>query len=78
MACKKPKTSPEQYEILVKYIENHPHLTSNKLSNNFTAKDRSRLWEDLAECLNSVRGPHKDVQKWQKVSMFIVLTFNLC
>ena len=70
MASKKPKTSPEQYEILVQYIENHPNLKSNKLTNNFTAKDRSRLWEDLAECLNSVRGPHKDVQKWQKVSVF--------
>lgn len=61
------KTTKVQYEILVTYMEQHPLLFDNKLTQNFTASDREEHWTSLSLLLNA-KGPEKSTEKWKKVS----------
>lgn len=55
------------YAIIHLYIEGNENIASNNLTNNFTAKDAMRLWQEISTKLNDCLGPVKTWKAWRKV-----------
>ncbi|XP_016656236.1 uncharacterized protein LOC107882427 [Acyrthosiphon pisum] len=63
---RKPNTTDRQKKLLVDFMVLHPELVSGKNTSKSTVKQRQKLWESLAEALNSEVGPNKSWSEWRK------------
>nr|XP_054921061.1 uncharacterized protein LOC129381872 [Dermacentor andersoni] len=65
---KGPRVSEAQKETVVAFMQEHPPLAvrSSELGPRFTAGDRRRLWQQLAEQLNTQGPVVKTVEQWQE------------
>jgi len=68
---RKPNTTDRQKKLLVDFMVLHPELVSGKNTSKSTVKQRQKLWESLAEALNSEVGPNKSWSEWRKVCIII-------
>ncbi|XP_064472656.1 myb-related transcription factor, partner of profilin-like [Ornithodoros turicata] len=60
------RTTAEQYEIMVQYMQEHENLLRGTFSPAYTAQQRERDWGQLVERLNSAGGAVKTVERWRK------------
>ncbi|XP_075527115.1 uncharacterized protein LOC142559400 [Dermacentor variabilis] len=67
-APKGPRVSEAQRETVVAFMEQHPQLAirSSELGPRFTVGDRRRLWQQLADALNSEGPVVKSTEQWQE------------
>ncbi|XP_050503602.1 uncharacterized protein LOC126882661 isoform X2 [Diabrotica virgifera virgifera] len=76
--CKKRQTNPrdheaatkmstEQKEVMVAFMEDNPDFAKGKLLGHHVKEIRTGMWEVLSTQLNSISGPKKTSQKWQRV-----------
>ncbi|CAI6376937.1 unnamed protein product [Macrosiphum euphorbiae] len=63
---RKPNTTERQKKLLVDFMVLHSELVSGKNTSKSTVKQRQKLWESLAEALNSEVGPNKSWSEWRK------------
>ncbi|XP_067124217.1 repetitive organellar protein-like [Centruroides vittatus] len=62
------RTTSRQSEMLVNFMEDNPKLMSEKLDASFTVKDRQKLWQEIADRLNSDGvGSQKHPERWRKL-----------
>ncbi|XP_054709073.1 uncharacterized protein LOC129218774 [Uloborus diversus] len=66
MERKNIRVKKHQFRLLSQEMENNPSLNANKLTGKYTALDRARDWNVLAEKLNAAGGAIKNVKAWQK------------
>ncbi|XP_075546201.1 uncharacterized protein LOC142579660 [Dermacentor variabilis] len=66
--AKGPRVSEAQKETVVAFMQEHPQLAirSSELGPRFTAGDRRRLWQQLADQLNTQGPVVKTVEQWQE------------
>ncbi len=64
---KRKKATKGQIESIIHFMEDNPLLLKGQLTNDFTAAKRQKMWQSLADVLNSSGGAVKSVEKWQKV-----------
>ncbi|KAH7986425.1 hypothetical protein HPB49_025973 [Dermacentor silvarum] len=64
---KGPRVSEGQRETVLSFMEQHPQLASrsSELGPGFTAGDRRRLWQQLADVLNEQGPVVKAADQWQ-------------
>nr|CAD7464263.1 unnamed protein product [Timema tahoe] len=56
----------EQKLILLDFVERNEDIKRGKLTQQFTAKDAAKLWEDIAKILNACAGASKGWKEWRK------------
>lgn len=67
---RKPNSTDKQKNMLVDFIVFHPELVSGKNTIKSTVKQRQKLWENIANMLNSEVGPNKSWNEWRKVNIY--------
>ncbi|KMQ87503.1 hypothetical protein RF55_13197 [Lasius niger] len=61
------KTTLEQRQIMIQFMEEHPDLAQNRIQGLEARKKAAHLWEQLAIELNSCgHGATKSTEKWMK------------
>lgn len=65
-AKRQPKTSKEQYELYVQFIEDNLEMVTKKDSDQ-TIQD---LWDRLTNLLNAIAGPQRCKENWKKVCLY--------
>ncbi|KAL5245813.1 hypothetical protein ACI65C_012951 [Semiaphis heraclei] len=63
---RKPISTDRQKNMLVDFIVFHPELVSGKNTIKSTVKQRQKLWENIANALNSEVRPNKSWNEWRK------------
>lgn len=64
------KSTPEQFEGIVKFMTLHLCLIDPKQSTSLTNTQKEKLWKELCQQLNSMPGPKKNYWQWKRVSYF--------
>lgn len=67
---RKPNSTDKQKNMLVDFIVFHPELVSGKNTIKSTVKHRQKLWENIANMLNSEVRPNKSWNEWRKVNIY--------
>jgi hypothetical protein len=64
------QVTPEQREMMLVFVENHPELIDSKFSQKLTHSDVERSWSELTKKLNSSNlGPSKTMGGWKTVCL---------
>lgn len=61
------KTSPQQWKIVMDFVEEYPMLLKSHLTNSGDSSRIATLWEELARRLNSMGFGERSVGKWKVV-----------
>lgn len=67
--CKKrgKKTTPEQYEYIISFIEHNKLMMKQKTSPSESVTVE-KLWDQLSKDLNTKKGPQRSPLQWKRVS----------
>lgn len=68
-------TSAKQFDVMVAEMEKKPHLA--KQFQRGIVPTAKAEWEDVAEKMNAVGPPTRDVAGWQKVNFAYCFTFYI-
>jgi len=70
---RKPNSTDKQKNMLVDFIVFHPELVSGKNTIKSTVKHRQKLWENIANMLNSDRVARYKIRKYgTKIRIFLL------
>lgn len=65
------RASKHHIEMLVQAMEEKEQLNKGLISLNYMANQKQQDWEQLVLKLNAAGGAVKELEKWQKVSIFV-------
>lgn len=74
----KKQLSKAQKQALLEYIDSNPKIVIQKHTNQHTAADSRKMWEEVAEKLNAIPGVIKNWQYWRKVSKHSSISGSFC
>lgn len=70
---KRAKTHSSQWDRFLDFAEKNPVVLTKKIEGPFGKNKYDELWKELTTSLNSMGFVEKTTEKWQKVSILLIL-----
>lgn len=73
------KTRPEQWAVILDFLEEHPELVTNKyVGHTGDRLNVNKLWQSLTTQLNCMGFGIKSTEKWKEVKMKCMFIREIC